>query len=108
MTSLNDKTNTDLIFPEFDDIKVSTKTFIIVSNLSIDIDKLFDYLPTTEYILIPKRRGRKKKIEQEDPNKDIKSGSIVTLEYQDKLRGIDIKKKKKRVKDQKDVKKKEG
>lgn len=90
-----------LVFPEFDSIKVSTKTFIVMTNMTLDIDKLFNFLPITDYILVPKRRGRKKKNEPGDPNKDITSGSIITLEYQNKVRGVDLKKKKKKNKDTK-------
>ena len=91
----------DLKFQDFDTIKVSTKTFIVTTNLLLNIDNLFNFLPITKYILVPKRRGRKKKNEPIDPNKDIPSGSIVTLEYQNKIRGVDLKKKKKN----KDIKK---
>ena len=49
-----------LVFPDFNKIKVSTKTFIVMTNLVLNIDKMFNFLPVTEYILIPKRRGRKK------------------------------------------------
>lgn len=90
-----------LVFPDFDTIKVSTKTFIVMTNMTLDIDKLFQYLPFVEYILVPKRRGRKKKNEPSDPNKDIEDGSIITLEYQNNVRGVDLKKKKKKNKDKK-------
>jgi TATA-box binding protein (TBP) (component of TFIID and TFIIIB) len=88
-----------LVFPDFDSIKVSTKTFIVMTNLILDIKKLFKFLPITEYIVIPKRRGRKKKNEPEDPNKDIPSGSIITLEYQNNIKGVDLKRKKKKSQD---------
>jgi TATA-box binding protein (TBP) (component of TFIID and TFIIIB) len=84
-----------LVFPDFKNIKVSTKTFILMTNLNLDIDKMFNIMPITEYIVIPKRRGRKKKNEPIDPNINIKSGSIITLEYQNNIRGVDLKKKKK-------------
>ena len=90
-----------LVFPHFDSIKVSTKTFIVMTNMVLDINKLFTFLPITEYTVIPKRRGRKKKNEPIDPNKNIPSGSIITLEYQNNIRGVDLKRKKKN----KDVKK---
>jgi TATA-box binding protein (TBP) (component of TFIID and TFIIIB) len=99
--TLDKKEIKELKFPEFDSIKVSTKTFIVDTNITLDIDKLFNFLPITEYILVPKRRGRKKKNEPADPNKNIPSGSIITLEYQNKIRGVDLKKKKKKNKDQK-------
>lgn len=83
-----------LVFPEFDDIKVSTKTFITMTNLIIDLKKLFEHLPITEYSVVPKKRGRKKKTEHIEENKHIPYGSIVTLKYENKLRGIDLKQKK--------------
>ena len=61
----------DLKFLNFDDIKVSTKTFIVNTNISLNIDNLFKFLPITDYTLVPKRRGRKKKIEPYDPNKHL-------------------------------------
>ena len=82
-------------YPNYDDIKVSTKTFIVMTNITIDTQKLFDYLPITNYIIIPKKRGRKKKVTPEDPNKDIKNSSIITLRMGDQIRGVSLKKKKK-------------
>lgn len=86
----------DLVFPDFDDITVSTKTFTATTNLLIKIDELFEnkILPITPYIVIPKKRGRKKKCEQPDPNKDIKPGSIVTVKHQNKIEGVELKPKK--------------
>ncbi len=92
---LEEKESSKLKFPEFKSIKVSTKTFILMTNLILDIDKMFKCLPITEYILIPKRRGRKKKNEPINPNVNISCGSIITLEYQNNIRGVDLKKKKK-------------
>lgn len=91
----NKDNKNELKFIEFDDIKVSTKTFIVTTNITLNIDKLFAYLPITDYTLIPKRRGRKKKNEAININKNIPSGSIVTLEYENKIRGVDLKKKRK-------------
>ena len=91
----------DLKFLNFDDIKVSTKTFIVNTNISLNIDNLFKFLPITDYTLVPKRRGRKKKNEPDDPNKNLLSGSIITLEYQNNIRGVDLKKKKKKKDDKK-------
>lgn len=80
---------------EFNNISASTKTFVMKTNLTIDIEQLFQNLPITSYIIIPKKRGRKKKNAPENPNKDISDGSIITLGYKDKTRGVDLKKKKK-------------
>jgi hypothetical protein len=80
---------------KFEDIAVSTRTSIGMTNLTIDLPKLYSSLPITEYIVVPKKRGRKKKNVVIDPNKDIPSGSIITLEYKNKIRGVRLKKKKK-------------
>lgn len=80
--------------PKFDDISVSTKTIIGVSNLTIPINELYEVLNVEKYIVIPKKRGRQKKIYREDPNKDLKEGSIITLKYQDECRGVDLNAKK--------------
>jgi hypothetical protein len=89
------KTVPSLIFPKFEENQVSTKTFIILTNLKIDKAKIFDFLPITEYIIIPKKRGRKKKTPVIDYNKDIKDGSIISIESSCKTRGVSFKKKKK-------------
>ncbi len=80
--------------PDFDNIEVSTKTIIAISNLTINIEKVFANLPVTKYIIVPKKRGRKSKEVSEDPNKDIPSGSIITVKCREYLRGVDLKKKK--------------
>ena len=90
-----------LSFHDFDDIKVSTKTFIAKTNLNMNLNKLFTFLPITDYTVIPKKRGRKKKIDIIDPNININSGSIVTLKYENNLRGVDLKQKKKNKKNSK-------
>jgi hypothetical protein len=90
------KSSDKLIFPDFENIKVSTKTFVAMTNFTLNIDNLFNYLPITPYVVVHKRRGRKKKNEPEDPNKDIPSGSIITLEYLSNIRGVYLKKKKKK------------
>jgi len=94
--------NSHLVFPEFDDIKVSTKTFISMTNLTLDLGKLFHFLPVTDYIVVPKRRGRKKKVEKVDPNIGILPGSIITLKFEDQLRGVDLKKKKAQIRKKRD------
>jgi hypothetical protein len=87
----------ELVFPVFNDIKVSTKTFTATTNLNINIQELYNKLPVTPYIVIPKKRGRKKKTEQVDPNKDIPEGSIVTIKFEGEVRGVELKSKKAKV-----------
>jgi hypothetical protein len=80
----------------FDDLPVSTNTFIVVTNITIDLDLLFDFLPVYEYIVVPKKRGRKKKNIIMDPNNNIPQGSIITLDLKNKIKGVVLKKKKKK------------
>ena len=89
-----EKTADDLVFPEFDNIKVSTKTFTATTNLNIHIDELYKILPITPYVVVPKKRGRKKKCEQIEHNKSIQPGSIITVKYENEIRGVELKPKK--------------
>lgn len=82
----------------FDDIKVSTQTVIIYTNLKLQIDKIFDTLPITEYEVVKKKRGRKKKGNDEVVQQVIPYGSIITLKYEDKHRGVLLKQKKQKSK----------
>lgn len=81
--------------PKFEDIPVSTRTSIVMTNLTFDIRALHQHLPITPYVVIPKRRGRKKKVPTVDPNKDIPDGSIITVDFENTVRGVRLKKKKK-------------
>lgn len=83
-----------LKFPEFDDIPVSTKTFIVMTNLLINLEKTFEFLPITDYTVVPKRRGRKRKTETNDPNKDLPEGSIITIKFENQIKGVDLKQRK--------------
>ena len=88
------RTKEDLKFPEFDDIKVSTKTYTATTNLNIEIKELYDKLPITPYTVIAKKRGRKKKCDVVDPNTDIEEGSIITIKFEGQVRGVELKPKK--------------
>jgi hypothetical protein len=57
---------------------------------------MFDFLPITEYTVVVKKRGRKKKSTLTDLNKNITCGSIITLDLCNQVRGIISKKKKKK------------
>lgn len=84
--------------PSFPSISVSTMTIIGVSNLVINTDKFYRYIPVTDYVVVKKKRGRKKKIQPEDPNKDVPPGSIITVEKKRSIRGVILKQKKKKSK----------
>jgi TATA-box binding protein (TBP) (component of TFIID and TFIIIB) len=79
---------------QFKDLVVSTKTIIAMTNLQIDINKLYPLLNIIDYKVVVKKRGRKKKISDPEPNKDIKEGSIIYIQYRDQIKGAILKKKK--------------
>ena len=78
---------------DFDSFKVSTKTFIVYTNLVLKIDEIFhkNILPITQYSVVKKRRGRKKKIQEEDPNINILDGSIIRVQYMKDYHGVILK-----------------
>lgn len=84
----------NISIPDFSSIKVSTETIIAVSNLSFDLNLLYNYLPITEYTVVKRKRGRKRKVEVEDPNKNIAVGSIISVQNKTNVRGAVIKKRK--------------
>lgn len=88
---------TALTFPEFDNIPVSTKTFVVATNITIDLAGLHKLIEVTPYVVIPKKRGRKKKDAVVDPNKNIKNGSFISLDYEGDIKGVNLKKKKAKV-----------
>ena len=81
---------------KFSDLTVSTKTVIAMTNLQIDISKFFPYINTCKYIVMKKKRGRKKKNKAIDVNKDIPEGSIIYAQHKDEIKGVSLKKKKKK------------
>jgi hypothetical protein len=91
------------LFRPYEDIPISTKTVIAVTNLEFDIEKIFYYLPLTDYILVPKRRGRSKiklsteanvvRAQQESLNQHVPVGSVISAQYKTYSRGVQLKKK---------------
>jgi TATA-box binding protein (TBP) (component of TFIID and TFIIIB) len=83
----------ELEFPVFETIPVSTMTIVIILNITLNIEKLFETLPVMDYIVVPKKRGRKKKTDAVDPNEDVPIGSIITLQSEKMIRGVSVSKK---------------
>lgn len=82
-------------FEGFDQIDISTQTIIAKTNWKINITELFHNLPITPYEVIPKKRGRRPKEEKKVNPQPLLDGQIITLKLGDKLRGVDLKMKKK-------------
>lgn len=75
---------------DFDNLPTSTKTLIIYTTINADIEKIYNerVFPVEPYVLVQKKRGRKKKGCEENPNKDLKDGSIVHVNYKDSFYGF--------------------
>jgi hypothetical protein len=84
-----------MIYSKFEDIPVSTKTFVVKTNMIIDLQKIFDILPVCEYVALHKKRGRKKKGVPLNTNDNLQDGSIISIDFFGKIKGTILKKKKK-------------
>lgn len=80
---------------DFDEIAISTETIIGKTNAKINITDLFDILPVTPYTVCPKKRGRRPKAEPTFTPPPLSDGDIITLKLGDRMRGVDLKGKKK-------------
>jgi TATA-box binding protein (TBP) (component of TFIID and TFIIIB) len=78
----------------FKEINVSTKTMIGSSNLKIDLEKFFNYMPITDYTPTEKKRGRKRRIQVVTKKNNIPFGSIICLQRRKEIRGTSLKEKK--------------
>jgi len=79
---------------DFDNILTTTRTVIAITNLKINIEKFFKYMPITSYIPVEKKRGRKRKTQAPVLIQKIPVGSIISMKYGDVVKGVVLKKKK--------------
>lgn len=93
MSSIVDPIEQD--FLSFQNVPISTQTIISVSNLKFNLNLMYQYLPITEYIILKKKRGRKKKVEVINPNENIPPGSIISIQNKTNIRGSILKESKK-------------
>jgi TATA-box binding protein (TBP) (component of TFIID and TFIIIB) len=91
LTYNNEQETKKVSCADFETIEISTMTIIVVTNWNLDIRKLFENLPVTEYTVVPKKRGRKRKEVKECLNEHITDASIIALMYQDSIRGVNPK-----------------
>ena len=75
----------------FQDLGVSTKTVIAVTNLRIDLDVFFRYVPLVDFTPQEKRRGRKKRINIEIPVHILPFGSVIMVQRRRDFRGTVLK-----------------
>jgi TATA-box binding protein (TBP) (component of TFIID and TFIIIB) len=86
---------------DFNEFQTSVKTFIIYLNVNINIEEIFKrkIFPVTPYIVQQKKRGRRKKIQESDPNQDIEDGSVIQVKFRDEMYGTPVKPKEKSSRD---------
>jgi len=81
-------------YSSFSNIKISTQTIIALSNMTFDLTPIYKYLPVTDYVVVKRKRGRKRRVEVVNPNRDVPAGSIISVQNKTNIRGITIKKQK--------------
>jgi hypothetical protein len=77
----------------FSDIEISTNNVIAITNLKIDLQKFFHYIPITDHVPPQKRRGRKPRINVPAPNHKIAPGSVIFAQIRRDFRGSYVKEK---------------
>ena len=78
-------------YTPFETMNASTKTIIGISNVEFCIENIYNFLDICEYNIIPKKRGRRKKNEVQQKQPTLEEGSIITLKYQDHMKGVNLK-----------------
>ena len=81
-------------YQQIEDIKVSTKTYILSTNIYFKLEEIFDKIEVVPYTIVEKKRGRKKKTTQIIPENKVSDGSIIYIQYQNKYKGCKKKNKK--------------
>jgi hypothetical protein len=82
---------------DFNQFQPSTKTIIALSNFNIDLNNFYDTVPVVPFIILPKKRGRKKRGENIDPNIGIPEGSIISIRNTKFVKGVIKTPKKKKI-----------
>ncbi len=80
---------------KFEEIAISTKTVIGISNLRINLENFYNYMPITDYTPPQKKRGRKRRIQISTTSNNIPFGSIISIQRKKEVRGAVLKTKKK-------------
>lgn len=79
--------------PSFDDIKTSTTTVIVGTNIDIDLDQLFEVLPIAKLQNVPNSVKNNKKLGEYLEDIQLKHGSIILVQYKGNMRGFKIQRK---------------
>jgi hypothetical protein len=79
--------STDGSVKTFEEIGISTKTVIGISNLKIDLEKFYKYMPITDFEAEKKKRGRKRKVIIPINTNNLPFGSINFVQIKRESRG---------------------
>ena len=55
--------------PPFNNVQVSTMTVIAYTNLVVNTDKFYQYMPITDWTIVKKKRGEKRRFSQKTPTR---------------------------------------
>lgn len=80
----------------FNQIELSTKVVIILTNIQVNKERFFQLVPITEYAPPVKRRGRKSKDAQEVRPEILPFGSCIFVQKKEQTRGTPLTKKKRK------------
>lgn len=71
----------------FSEIEISTKTAVVITNCSINLENFFKYIPITDYDPPIKKRGRKPSSLVEKKVQKLPIGSVPRVQYEHRIRG---------------------
>jgi TATA-box binding protein (TBP) (component of TFIID and TFIIIB) len=80
----------------FRSIPVTTKTIIANTGWHLIIENIYNNFPITPYVIVKKKRGRKKREDEGDTSKKPAEGSIISMKYKNSIKGVDSKNKTKK------------
>lgn len=83
---------------KWQDIPVTTYSLVVLTNFEIDLEMLYRYCPITDYEIIKKKRGRKKKGHVQKVPEILPPGSIISCQMEGNCRGVSLRKLKKKKK----------
>lgn len=76
------------IIKPFEELCVTTKTVVAVSNLQIDLQKFYKYVPIVDYTPIKKKRGRQRKIVIPPRIIEVPYGQVISVKMGRQVRGL--------------------
>jgi len=91
LTTLIHTSNT-MQYKEFDQIEISTKTVIAHSNLSVNLEDIYKYLPVHVPETLATKLKNKKAFQMyiKQSGSEIPYGSILKVQYENKIRGFTL------------------